>query len=193
MKAFIVEGQMEKKIVEKLCPGTPVRLIGCNGDHVIVEKLAEFVAVQIETLVNRFYPIYVIFDRERRQASCDDIIAEISIELEKRGFDTKQLRFAVADRTSENWFLPFLKDDGTLSTSGIVRRNSEGCDAKGVVKGIFKRLGRPYVETVHGVKLFCELPAALAAVASPSFATLAECLRDDCWWFNLGDGLEAAQ
>ncbi len=181
MKAFLVEGRMEKAIVERLCPGTPVRLIGANGDNVAIETIAKFVAAQAEFLINRYFPIYVIFDRERRPARCEEIIVDLFTHLQHHGIHESQLRIIVADRTTEAWFLPFLQDDGTLADLQC-RTGCEGLHAKADVKQVFRSLGKNYIETIHGVDLFCGLDPRLAVTSSPSFRRLVDALTDDCWW-----------
>lgn len=182
MKAFLVEGHMEKRIVERLSPGVPVRLIGANGDHVAIKVLAKFIAAQLDPLLDRYHPIHVVFDRERRAETCEQIEAELRNILSQQHIDTSQVTFSVADRTTESWFLPFLREDGTLSPEGPVRDSCEGIDAKGGVKGVFKNLRKPYLETVDGVRLFCSLNPRLASELSPSFRNLITNMGAECWW-----------
>ena len=63
--AFIVDGLMEKRIIQKVCPGKPVRLLNCNGKAVSYEAAAKRVASLVRLLKNN-YPIVIIFDREER-------------------------------------------------------------------------------------------------------------------------------
>ena len=61
--AFLVDGHAEKKIIEKLCPGHPIRLINCNGEDVSLTAIA----VRANNLIKSFntirYPIIILIDR----------------------------------------------------------------------------------------------------------------------------------
>ena len=182
MRAFIVEGHMERKIIERLCPGTPIRLIGTNGDHVSIATMAKFIYAQMEMLRDRYYPIHVIFDREKREETCDEIIDQLTSYLEQKGINRNQFDICIPDRTIENWFLPFLSDSGDLVFDGSTRSNIEGVDGKSFVKTLFKNNKKPYVETTDGVRLFCSLSATICSRASPSFARLRSMMLGHCNW-----------
>lgn len=182
MIAFIVEGHMERKIIQAICPGSPVRLLGANGDHVAVAAIAKHAALHINTLKNN-YPIILIFDRENRSSSCGRIASDLVLELSSRNIDTKNLIICLPDRTTENWILPFLGADLQMASS-TGRLNCEGLDGKKEIKALFKAKKRSYMETVDGVDLFNQIDQASLIQSSPSFKHLFESLRNHCRWLS---------
>jgi hypothetical protein len=64
--AFIVDGVTEKRIVQGLCPGSPVRMTNLNGKGVTPAAIAKAVYSLISLLKGRHYPVFVICDREGR-------------------------------------------------------------------------------------------------------------------------------
>ena len=72
--AFLIEGHMEKKILQSVCPGVPIRRIECNGEDVAMSVMAKFIETHIRLLNNRYYPIVIIFDREGRESTCGDAL-----------------------------------------------------------------------------------------------------------------------
>ena len=51
--AFIVEGQQEKMIFQKLCPSQLVRLLGVNGKFVSYDKIASVIEAKLVIFGNR--------------------------------------------------------------------------------------------------------------------------------------------
>ena len=148
--AFIVEGQMEQRIIGKLCPGQPIRRLGCNGDGVAIARVCDFIETQVRTLGNRNHPIIVLFDREERDQTVAEIRTEIVATLVGKGLGDHDIRVFVADRETEDWYL--------LDTESI-------CDYYGLKKPIVKLFGKAglarllkpavdYHETSIGVELF---------------------------------------
>lgn len=103
--AFIVEGQMEQKIVRRLCPGQPAIRIGCNGEDVHINRMCDFVETHIRTFGNRYYPIFVVFDREGRTETAAEIQQSVTADLNGRGLEDQDIRVFVADRQTEDWYL----------------------------------------------------------------------------------------
>lgn len=62
---FIVDGQMERLIINHFCPDRPVKLLNCNGKDVSLEAAAKHAASLIR-LMKRNYPVILIFDREKK-------------------------------------------------------------------------------------------------------------------------------
>ena len=81
--AFFVDGQTEQRALHQLCPGNPIRLIGCNGKTVSLSAIAKRLATHIKLLNNRNYPIVVIIDRENRVENAETIKEELLSELRK--------------------------------------------------------------------------------------------------------------
>lgn len=148
--AFIVEGDMEQRILGRICRGQPIRRIGCNGDDVPIERVCEFIGAQIKTLNNRHYPIFVLFDREKRSETVEEISSQVALELEKLGYGEIDVRVFVADREFEDWYL---LDRETICHEFDIP------DLVGPLKGKggLARLISPYIkyhETTVGVDLF---------------------------------------
>jgi hypothetical protein len=150
MPAFIVEGQMEQRLLGRICPGNPIRRIGCNGDHVEIERVCDFIETHIRLLGNRHHPIFVIFDREKREAGAEAIMDDVQRILEHRGFGDQDIRVFVADREAEDWLL---KD--TESICGLYDIPLPEVAPRGKA-GLARLLkGRvDYHETTVGVELF---------------------------------------
>ena len=52
--AFIVEGFMEKRIIQKLCPGTKVVRLNINGRDVAIEAIAKRIESHFRIFSNRY-------------------------------------------------------------------------------------------------------------------------------------------
>lgn len=182
MPAFFVDGQMEQKFIQNICPKAKVQLINCNGDDVKLEAIADRLASLIRLMRQRFSPVIVIIDREKRQQSAEQVQIELKSLLEQRGVDV-EVMIGVADRMMENWILA--DEELKVELSGETRgRDFEGIDGKQEIK----KWIRPYHETVQGVALLrrCR-PSRMQS--SDSFRKFFEQLRKDkslkeCWWIN---------
>jgi hypothetical protein len=148
--AFIVEGDMEQRILGRICKGQPVRRIGCNGDDVPIERVCEFIGAQIKTLNNRHYPIFVVFDREKRSASVDQITAQVSAELAKLGYGHLDIRVFIADREFEDWYLI---DRARICENFEIEDTYGPLSGKGGLEKLMSSYIR-YHETTVGVDLF---------------------------------------
>ncbi|MFL0671845.1 MAG: hypothetical protein ACJLS3_10630 [Erythrobacter sp.] len=141
---------MEQAIIRRLCPGQPVRTIGCNGDTVAIERLCDFVETQIRSLGNRNFPIFVIFDRENRADGCGAISSQVLTILHQRGLHDHDIRVFVADRESEDWYL---KDkESIIRHYNLPDRNGEFRGKGGLEKFLSPDID--YHETTIGVDLF---------------------------------------
>jgi hypothetical protein len=179
--AFIVEGQMEQRILRKLCPGSPAKRIGCNGDNVALEVMAKFIATQIRLLGNRHYPIFVIFDREQRDDTSIEIAARVLNLLSGLGLVNHDIRIFIPDRMTEDWILKDIESlEGRLKVPKIGGKYS----GKG---GLTKLLGdhTPYNECTTGVELFCGMNAERVASRCEIFQSLRQaCQEIECAAFN---------
>lgn len=168
--AFLVEGQMEQKILQRICPGQPVRLIGVNGDHVKLEAICDRLETQIRLLGNRYHPIFVVFDREGREAPALEISTSVASMLMARGFQGHDIRIFVADREIEDWML--LDAEGICQHYNIpvpaIKPNGKG----GLAKLIGNRV--QYHETSVGVELFLIVSKEKLRDGCPNFCALYE-------------------
>lgn len=179
--AFIVEGSMEQKILAKICSGQPIRRIGCNGDNVSINRLCDFIETQIRALKNKNHPIIVIFDREKREKSCNEIENEVIDEMNCRGLNEHDIRVFVADRESEDWYLKDI--DSICKHYGLPKPLS---NLKG--KGGIEKLISPvtaYHETTIGVDLFFIVQHEIVAGKCKTFKKLLESAIDvNCRYFT---------
>lgn len=178
--AFLVEGRMEQSIVQRLCPGKPVRLIGCNGDHVALDVIARFADAQIRLLKNS-YPIVIVLDREMREESCDVIQQKLTELLNAKGHQG-QFIVGVADRMTENWILASWV---AICAESAVHRPydgpSEGVDGKALIRTLLPA-GESYHETTIGVDLFLRCDVQTMYRESPSFRSFLDMISIKCWW-----------
>lgn len=148
--AFLVEGHMEQRILRNICPGAPARRIGCNGDNVSLRVMSKFIASQIRLLGNRHHPIIIIFDREDRQESSEELAADLLGLLHEVGLDDQDIRIFVADRDVEDWIL---KDMETLKArTGVDPGEGVFLRKGGLIRLLSQRVA--YHETTVGVDLF---------------------------------------
>ena len=167
--AFIVDGISEKKIVQRLCSGVQVRTTDLNGRDVTLQAIATKVESLIRLLRGRYFPIFVVVDREDRNESSAEIEREIRMLLHEKGLPVEDIVIACADRMIENWILA-----GTVQYAGeacdILRgqAGSDGLRGKGVLKDFLRQRKIVYGETTVGVEMFCGMDFEAAARRSDS-------------------------
>ena len=83
--AFIVDGHQEQKIVQLLCPGSPVRRLNCNGRDVEVAAAAKRIVSLIRLIGNKCHPFVIVFDRESRTMTSEALAAELVSQLRFEG------------------------------------------------------------------------------------------------------------
>lgn len=173
---------MEQKIVQRLCPGQPVRLIGCNGDSVSMFAVYKALNLHIRMLKN-YHPIVILLDRERRMQTCDVLIAELRALLDQNGH-TGRYVIGMADRTIENWILA---DWSSACTRYEGCRefgdDSEACHGKSTIRRLMPR-NIIYHETTIGVELFLLVRPATIFEASKSFRDFVGQLKIGCYWLR---------
>jgi|tagenome__1003787_1003787.scaffolds.fasta_scaffold20728160_2 hypothetical protein len=84
--AFLVDGIMEQRILQHICPGKPVQRLNCNGKNVALEIIVDRIEFHIRLLNNRYDPIIILIDREQRRATCADIVSSMNQLLDERGY-----------------------------------------------------------------------------------------------------------
>ena len=180
--AFLVEGLMEQRIIQQLCPGKPARLIGANGKDVPISVIARFISKQVNAgLYGRYFPIIIIFDREGRLEKPDNIIKSLKSEIKKIGLDVQQFRFGVADRMIENWILA----DRSRAFQGydvkISNAEFEGSNGSSQIKKILKNQDIYHKPTL-GAEMFLRCRPEVMKNNSPSFSSFIDNCDFDCWW-----------
>jgi len=180
--AFFVDGQTEQRALHKLCPGQPIRIIGCNGKTVTMEAIAKRLATHIKLLNNRNYPIVVLIDREGRHESVIEIKEQLEVEIAK--FDLNlDILIGVCDRMIENWILAdrenFKKYIG--SKKKLKEKTFEGLSGKSMLKKYYS----DYHETTDGVKLLSSSDPQILYDSSPSFNLFVNTIQEiNCDWLN---------
>ena len=179
--AFIVEGQMEQRIVHRACPGVPVRRIQCNGDHVSLGRLCDFIETQVRLLVDRYYPIIIVFDREGRSEAPDEIQAFVLNRFAEAGMAEQDIRVYVADRETEDWYL---KDIEAICQHYEVQTGGRKYYGKGGLTSLLEPVHR-YHETTIGVDIFFKVSKSKIAACCPMFSALrSTALEIGCPAFN---------
>ncbi len=182
--AFIVDGQQEQKILQKICPGSPIRRLNCNGETVELAAAAKRAASLIRLIGNAFYPIIIVFDREKRTETAEEIRQELRDLISQEGITTEVI-VGVPDRMIENWILG---DWETVSTHGKFGGNRpdtiEGKNGKSLISRLLPR-GRYYHETIEGVDWFLRGRPEVLYNKSESFRQFADALTTvKCEWFH---------
>jgi hypothetical protein len=180
--AFIVDGFLEKKVVQRLCKGAPIRMTNFNGRDVSVDALSKAVSSLITWLQGNNFPIVVITDREERAASAENLENEIRRRLIEFGHRGQDIVVSVSDRMIENWILSgvLMPDEFRDQYNG----NCDGCNGKRHLKEVCRKRGFNYDETVIGVELFCSMDLFLASSRSPSFERFATYMKTYCPQFR---------
>ncbi|MBT9289174.1 hypothetical protein KL771_06910 [Hyphomicrobiaceae bacterium 22] len=183
--AFIVEGKQEKLVINRICPGKRVILLGINNSDVEMKAIATRIYAHFQNLGNRHHPVVVIFDREKRNKSCDSLNTELRFHLNKLGIKEDQLIICIADRSLESWIAPFLQDDGSINTNLVPQKNYEGIVCESIIIRQLRKANIDYDKTTVGVDLFCSISPKKLAEISPSFSQLRKALLDICHWMNM--------
>jgi hypothetical protein len=176
--AFLVDGQMEKRIIQKLCPSTKVLTLNSNGRDVTPEAISKRIGSLYRLLGNRYYPVVVIIDREGRSLTATQLKRQVLSHLAKLGIPDNQMIIAVPDKMIENWILADLACIGVVAK----QKSFEGKGGKGVLKKILREHDISYHETTVGVDLFCGINPVTAANNSKSFRELCKSIAPHCDW-----------
>jgi Domain of unknown function (DUF4276) len=171
--AFIVEGQMEKRIVQRICAGKKVTLLGTNGVDVSVEQIVKRAVTQIQLLKDSYFPIILLIDREGRSETASELRRGIVKALETQGI-AKDIIVSVPDRMIENWIIA-----GSTDIEECESRNG-----KSVLSRHLRTRGEFYHETTVGVDLFCSIDPKRARSRSASFRAFASDVEPFCPWLR---------
>ncbi len=182
--AFIVDGQMEKKIVQNLCPGQPVRLMNCNGKDVTYEAAAKH-AVTLIRLLKRYYPIIIVFDRENRDDSSEVVAKLLHEAIFKHNIRNVSIIIGVPDCMIENWILADISAINSYYNLNppITQSNFEGTNGKSCLRSIIRNYH--YSETQDGHLIFniCNVSTSYNNSASfRNFFSLAK--STNCTWLS---------
>jgi hypothetical protein len=183
--AFIVDGQTEKKIVQRLCPDMPIRMTNLNGRDVSIPAIAKRVSSLVKLLKDRYYPVLVLVDREAREQSSEEIEAALLRELvQEYGIQTDNVVVSCPDRMIENWML---SDPASLQALCDVNcpEHSEGSPGKSLIKRLLAEKGIVYHQLTIGVEVFTRINVSIARRNSASFNRMAEYIDHSCRWLRV--------
>lgn len=179
---FIVEGHMEADIIKHLCRSAEIRRLRMNGRDVAIEKIAEIVSPQISLLFRKVDEIVIILDREQRKEFSATVERRILDEISERGIDKSKITVTCPDRNFESWIAPYVNDECIVCRTK--QQDCEGKNGKSIIKKIYRKSNRSYVEIVDGVKLFKTVDPNQLRNDSASFRRFVERFRHDCWWLE---------
>jgi hypothetical protein len=172
--AFIVDGQMEKKIIDHFCPEKPVRLLNCNGRDVTLKAAAKKIASLIR-LMKRNTPIIIIFDKEKRNDSADNIALKLLSEIKEQKIHDVDILIGVPDIMMENWMLASIDGINSYYNLNYIQKNFEGKNGKAKLKAIIKP--RIYHETEDGPEIIKRCDIKNIYINSHSFKTFCDKIK----------------
>jgi Domain of unknown function (DUF4276) len=171
--AFIVDGFTELTIIQKICPNRPIKR-SINGKDVSLKRTAAEIVTIIRAMNNRYYPIVILTDREKRPDDFLTVAAELNREIIEQLATkniTADIRIGVADRMIENWILA---DANALGNPVEIPDETDGLGGKGLMRKIMPT----YNETGDGSDLFLKADPAKMYENSPSFKHFVNQLED---------------
>lgn len=179
--AFLVDGQLEQRFIQNVCPKAPVRILNCNGDKVSSSAIVKRIATHYRLLIKRYTPIIIVIDRESRSNTANEFKNEIiKLLADENILDNYFL--GVADRMIENWILA-----DKLNISQYTKIDISSIpDAEGEHgKGFIKKFIIDYHETTIGVELL-KKSNPMRMLGSESFKEFYTSIKNsvNCWWLN---------
>lgn len=183
---FIVEGQCEQRFIQSICPGMRVWSLGTNGKRVPHRVMAARIVALTKPWINRARAFYVLFDREARPESAEDLIRGVKDECASMGLDISDFVFGAPDKMIENWMLAdpaaivnYLGVDGYTY-------EYEGRPGKGILKGLFASQRKKYFESTDGPAILRSCDHAVIRQNSASAATFLGQVVIPCAWLGTG-------
>lgn len=178
MSIFLVDGDLEQRFLQDVCPGKKVMKIGCNGRDVKSAAIAKRIKTLIGATSSKS-PVIVCLDLEGRKMTALEFDEDLRAELHKIGLTQKEVLINVIDRMIENWML------ADLAATGLTRKalSSDGFNGKATIKNQIPS----YQETTTGVALLKKIRPSVAVQNSPSFSrfsTLVAPHISECWWMK---------
>lgn len=182
--AFIVDGQMEKKILQKICPNRPIKLLNCNGKNVSYEAAAKYAATHIRLLKN-YYPIIIVFDRENRADSPDVVASSLYNAIIEHQIQNVEIHIGVPDCMTENWMLA---DITAINSYYSLEQPSpqecfESVNGKSRIRNIIGKYR--YGETQDGPEIFSKCSIDKMYKNSQSFKAFINLIKTiNCTWLE---------
>jgi hypothetical protein len=176
--AFIVDGDLEKTALRKICKGAPVRHLG-NGKEFPIHVIVKQVMTHVRILGNRYRHIVILYDLEKREYKYDAFAELLRSAISEAGIGEQSFSVHIKDRMVEDWILADREGlEGFLGfpLGDDIYRGKSG------IKALLERAGRTYSEVPLGAELLASVVCSRAAARSPSLDSFMRSLPIDCWW-----------
>lgn len=172
MTRFFVEGHCEQNFLSEACKGgSAIRRINLNGSAVSIPQIIRQIVAIYRTMGDCEEPIVVIFDREARNQSSEDIASEVVAGLAASGIRAVA---GIPDRCIETWMLYDAED------LPLKRDNYEGSMGSTELRRAFGR----YDKAADGPQRLKKCRAS-ELMRSASFKRFFDSLAiSDCWWLK---------
>lgn len=177
--AFIVDGFTEKLILQRLCPGKPIRRTDLNGKDVQISAIAKKVASIIRVLGDRYNLIVIIVDKEQRNISHTCMLSSLEEHLKNEEGIKSSIIIGIPDIMIENWIIA---DWDKLDTKEQRPPDTDGLNGSSVLKKIKKS----YNKTTDGVNYFLKADPKIIYHNSPSYKAFIDSLSEklSCHYIN---------
>ena len=181
---FLVEGNMEKKFLQKVCGEKCAIGKIRNGKTITIPAMAEQIVKRIKFYKKwNCHPIVILVDLERRSGTWSEMEKDLRAEIKNLGYDPSEFKIGIADRMIENWILA---DHDLMNDEfkGIFdERNYDGENGKKILKNLIGE--GSYKKTTRGVELLRKMNVRRASRNSESLKSFIETLDGiDCWWLS---------
>jgi hypothetical protein len=184
--AFIVEGQLEQRMVQAACPGHRVVLLGSNGDTVSMKTIATRIETHYILFSNRYYPIIVMFDREKRAKTVEELEAELIAELTARNVPVNQFVFFISDRDIECLLLCHVSENGEIIGTGCPKTSCvDGLAGESELRKRLSVKSISYHKTTVGMDLFRTVRPFILSTKSNNFRRFQKRIVKYCTWAGL--------
>jgi hypothetical protein len=183
--AFIVDGHTEKQILQRLCQkNTPIRMTNLNGKDVSITAIAKAVSSFIKLFKDRYFPVFVIFDREGREQSSEGLEELLKEELTRQYcIHAQQIVVGCPDRMIENWMLGdtvYLYQKYDIQ----IAERYEGQNGKSIIRRLLAEKDVTYHELTVGVEIFSHIDPHVVCKADASFNRFRNRADPYCNWLR---------
>lgn len=184
---FIVEGQCEQRFIQSICPGMRVWSLGTNGKKVPHRVIAARIVALTKPWTNRARAFYILFDREARPESSEELIKIVRAECVSMDLDISNFLFGAPDKMIENWMLA--DPAAIVNYLGIqaYTYEYEGRPGKGILKGLFASQKKKYFESTDGPAILRSCDHSVIRNNSPSAASFLDQIVLPCAWLGTGN------
>jgi hypothetical protein len=184
--AFIVEGHLEQKMVQLVCRQHKVVLLGVNGDNVSMATIASRIETHVKLFSNRYYPIIVIFDRERRVETVPELLTQLNEIFGTKGLDMEQFRFLISDRDIEVMFVAHVEKNGDFIETGCPQTTDiDGLHGESELRARLSKKGIRYHKTTTGIELFKKVRPTIVSFKSRNFRRFRSQMLQYCKWIAI--------